>query len=88
MPIVKVKTKGQVTLPTAVRKQIGLKVGDLLEINESKGTLVLTPQTMIDRRLAQSFADFKAGRSYGPFNSTDDMIKDMKQRVKKIKNKK
>jgi len=88
MSIVKVKTKGQVTLPTAVRKLIGLKVGDLLKINENNGTIVLTPQAMIDRRLAQSFADFKAGRSYGPFNSADNMIKDMQQRVKKIKNKK
>jgi AbrB family looped-hinge helix DNA binding protein len=85
MSIVKIKTKGQVTLPTAVRKLIGLKVGDLLAINENKGTIVLTPQTMIDRRLAQSFADFKAGRSFGPFNSANEAIKDMKQRVKKAK---
>ncbi len=87
MSIVKVKIKGQVTLPSSLRQQVGLKVGDLLEVKEERGKIILTPQTIIDRRLAESIADFKAGRSYGPFDTADDMIKDMKQRVKKMKNK-
>ena len=85
MSIIKVKTKGQVTLPSSVRQRIGLKVGDLLKVNEDQGNIILTPQTIIDRRLAESLADFKAGRSYGPFDTANDMIRDMKQRIKKIK---
>jgi len=44
MPIVKVKTKGQVTLPTALREQAGLQVGDLLEITLERGKIMLTAQ--------------------------------------------
>ena len=88
MSIVKVKTKGQVTLPTALRLRIGLKVGDLLRVNEEKGKIVLTPQTIIDRRLADALADVKAGHTYGPFNTADEMIKDMKRRVRQLRNKK
>lgn len=88
MPIVKVKTKGQVTLPTSMRQRMGLKVGDLLKVDEDRGNIVLSPQTIVDRRLAESIADFKAGRSYGPFDTADDMIKDMKQRIKKMHKKK
>lgn len=87
MSIVKVKFKGQVTLPSSLRQQVGLKVGDLLEVKEERGKIILTPQTIIDRRLAESMADFKAGRSHGPFDTADDMIRDMKSRVKKIKSK-
>jgi AbrB family looped-hinge helix DNA binding protein len=88
MSIVRIKTKGQVTLPTAFRLRAGLKIGDLLRVDEKKGKIVLTPQTIIDRRLAEALADVKAGRTYGPFDSADEMIKDMKRRVKKIRNKK
>lgn len=87
MSIVRVKTKGQITLPNSIREQVGLNVGDILEAKEEQGKIILTPQSVVDRRLAESFADFKAGRSYGPFNSAADMIKDMKHRVKKMRNK-
>ena len=36
MPLVKVKEKFQVTIPTALRKAVRLSVGDLLEA-EAKG---------------------------------------------------
>jgi hypothetical protein len=38
---------------------------------------------IIDARLAESEADYKTGRSYGPFNTADEMITDMKARLKK-----
>ena len=31
MPLVKVKNKYQVTLPTSIRKKVGLAVGDVLD---------------------------------------------------------
>ena len=46
----------------------------------------------IDKRLAKSLAETKAGLTYGPFNTADDMIAHMKAelkkraRAKKIKN--
>ena len=82
MSIVKVKTKGQVTLPTSLREQIGLRVGDLLEVKEEKGKIVLTPQTMVDRRLAEALAEVKAGRTFGPFDNADDAIAFLHSKVK------
>ena len=37
MPIVKVKSKYQVTLPSSVRDQVGIAVGDILEATVEKG---------------------------------------------------
>lgn len=55
-------------------KQIGLRVGDYIKLNVDKQIVTLTPQSFIDKRLAQSIADFKAGRSYGPFETEDEAI--------------
>ena len=85
MSIVKVKTKGQVTLSALLREQVGLKVGDLLEVKEEKGKIVLTPQTIIDRRLAEAMADFKAGRSHGPFDTADEAINFLHEKVKEYR---
>ena len=63
MSIVIVKTKGQVTLPAGLRQQVGLNTGDILEAKVEQGKITLTPQTIIDKRLAESLAAFKAGRS-------------------------
>ncbi len=49
MPLVKVKNKYQVTLPTAVRQRAGVTVGDLLEAKADKGKITLTPKVVVDR---------------------------------------
>ena len=38
---------------------------------------------VIDARLAEGLADIRAGRTFGPFNSADEMIAHMKKRLKK-----
>ena len=38
---------------------------------------------VLDARLAEGLADMKAGRTFGPFNSADEMITHMKKRLKK-----
>lgn len=73
MSIVKVKTKGQVTLPARLREQAGLSIGDILKVSVEGGKITLTPQSVLDRRLAESLEDFQNGRSYGPFDSADKM---------------
>ncbi len=42
LPLVKVKTKYQITLPTTVREQAGIDVGDLLEAKDEKRSNVRT----------------------------------------------
>jgi hypothetical protein len=37
---------------------------------------------MIDARLAEGLADIKAGRTFGPFDGTDEVISHMKAQLK------
>lgn len=45
----RIQHKGQVTIPTRVRKQAGLDKGDLVEFSFHRGKIILTPQLLIDR---------------------------------------
>jgi AbrB family looped-hinge helix DNA binding protein len=85
MSIVKVKTKGQVTLPARLREQVGLRVGDIMEATVKAGTITLTPQSIVDKRIAESIADYKAGRTHGPFNSAKEMIAFLDKQSRKAK---
>ena len=39
----KVSTKGQVVLPGPLRRRLGIRAGDPLEVNVEAGSIVLTP---------------------------------------------
>ena len=45
----KIQNKGQVTIPTAVRRQAGLSKGDLVNFTFQRGKIVITPRLVIDR---------------------------------------
>ncbi len=40
----KLSTKGQVVLPGPLRRRLGIRAGDPLEVNVEAGRIVLTPQ--------------------------------------------
>ena len=40
----KVSTKGQVVLPGPLRRRLGIRAGDPLEVNVEAGSIVLTPR--------------------------------------------
>lgn len=52
MPLVRVKEKFQVTIPTELREALDLAVGDILEATIEKETIVLKPKAVVDRRQA------------------------------------
>jgi len=91
MLLVKVKPKGEVTLPSALRERAGLNVGDLLEARFEKGKITLTPKSLIDRRIEEGLEDIRRGRTYGPFDTADQLIeslqRNMKERAKAKKTK-
>jgi len=82
-PLVTVKTKYQVTLPTAVRKAAGIEVGDMLEAKAEGKKITLTPKSLIDRELALALEDVRKGRIYGPFNTVEELMRSLKQEVEK-----
>lgn len=82
MPLVKVKEKYQVTLPTEVRQKAGLAVGDLLEVEVKGKKITLTPKSVVDRELALALEDYEKGRSIGPFRTAKTAIRALRRAAK------
>jgi len=95
----KIQNKGQVTIPTVVRRQAGLSKGDLVNFAFKRGQIVITPKVVIDRAtfptadndytqaqrkvLNARLAKAEKGPFHGPFNTADEMIAHMKTELKK-----
>jgi AbrB family looped-hinge helix DNA binding protein len=43
--VTKVSTKGQIVLPSPIRRRLGLQAGDSFDVRIECGRIVLTPQT-------------------------------------------
>jgi len=69
MSLVTVKNKFQIVIPQSVRDKIGINIGDTLEAKALRGKIVFEPKAVVDRGIAESIAEFKAGRHYGPFDT-------------------
>jgi AbrB family looped-hinge helix DNA binding protein len=75
MPLVKVQEGGQVTLPTELRREVGLEAGDYVQVEREGGRIVLIPQQLaprhpeIDAALKEAREDEHAGRVTPAFNS-------------------
>jgi bifunctional DNA-binding transcriptional regulator/antitoxin component of YhaV-PrlF toxin-antitoxin module len=63
MALATVKNKYQVVIPQHVRDVIGVSVGDVFEA-----------KAIIDRGIAESIAEFKAGDSFGPFATHPEFL--------------
>jgi AbrB family looped-hinge helix DNA binding protein len=50
MTLVKLKEKGQLTIPAAVREQISANKGDVFEVAVSNGNIILKPQDVVSRK--------------------------------------
>lgn len=48
--LVRVQEKGQVTLPTEMRKKLGLKKGDMVAMIETDDGVLITPQQVLATR--------------------------------------
>ena len=83
MPYVTVKNKFQVVIPVAVRKQVGIKVGDLLEAKAERGKVSFIPKSAVDRGIAESLEDFKRGRFIGPFSSAKEAMRALRAKARK-----
>ena len=88
--------KMPLVVPPAARRKAGFKSGQELEVKASGGVITILPKLpnaddeytpeqrkIIDARLAEGLADIKAGRTYGPFDTADEMVAHMKTSIKK-----
>ncbi len=55
--VTKLSTKGQVVLPSAIRRKLGLQAGDALNVKAEDGRIVLPPQKKGTRRKARIVKD-------------------------------
>jgi bifunctional DNA-binding transcriptional regulator/antitoxin component of YhaV-PrlF toxin-antitoxin module len=91
-----VKSKAPIAIPPAMQRRARLVPGDQVEIRAAPGVITIvaklpsaddeyTPaqRRIIDARLAESEDDFKQGRTFGPFDTADEMIAHMKGQLKK-----
>jgi AbrB family looped-hinge helix DNA binding protein len=83
MSIVTVKNKYQVVIPQRVREEIGLDIGDLLEARAENGKIVFEPKSVVDRGIAESIAEFQAGKGYGPFDTHEAFGKALHKKATK-----
>jgi len=90
--VLQIRSNGQITLPTSVRRQARLKEGDLLEVLvEDDGSLRLVPKIAIDRSQAyfwterwqqgerEAEEDLHAGR-FKQFANMDELIHDLESK--------
>ena len=83
MSFVTVKNKYQIVIPAKVRKQVRIKIGDLLEAKAERGKVTFIPKSAVDREIAEGLEDIKKGRTYGPFATAEEMIRSLHGMVKK-----
>ena len=77
MPLVQVREKAQITIPSKIRKTLGIKQGDYLEAEVEDNKIVLIPKILLDKAEAVTLS--KKG---------EEMLKEVLEDVKKGKVKK
>ena len=55
--LVRIQEKGQVTIPTAIRKKLGLKRGDMVAVMETLDGVFITPQQVVANKALDSIGD-------------------------------
>jgi AbrB family looped-hinge helix DNA binding protein len=74
MAAVKVGASRQVAIPKKLHDEMGLSPGDYLEVERRGNQLILTPKSLIEKRLAEALKDVKEGRVGGPYSTVDELI--------------
>jgi len=93
---VTVKSKTPLVVPDAIRRKAGFRSGDKIEFKVSGGMIHILPKLpsaddeytpeqrrAIDARLAESEAELRQSRGFGPFSTAEEMIASMKAELKK-----
>ncbi|MFA5831368.1 MAG: AbrB/MazE/SpoVT family DNA-binding domain-containing protein [Candidatus Paceibacterota bacterium] len=83
--LVKVKSKGQVTIPARMREELHLSDGDFLEAVVKNNGVFFIPKTLVNREIdgifEQGMSDYRKGKGSGAFSS----VKEFKASRKKLK---
>ncbi|MGI8999665.1 MAG: AbrB/MazE/SpoVT family DNA-binding domain-containing protein [Candidatus Limnocylindria bacterium] len=69
--------RGQMVIPKPLRERLGLRGGQLMEIREERGQLIVT-KSVDDDRIGSVYGILKEMREPGGFTRTDDFIHDVR----------
>ena len=84
----KVTRHGQITLPSAVRRELGIEEGDIVEISVEEERAVLVPKKLVDKSQAyfwtrgwqeaekEADEDLEAGRTK-TFDSVEKLLEEL-----------
>jgi len=88
MPLVQVREKAQITIPSKIRKALGIKEGDYLEVEAEGNKIVLIPKILIDKAeavtlsgegekmLKEALEDVEKGK-VKKFKNAEELIDDL-----------
>jgi AbrB family looped-hinge helix DNA binding protein len=88
MSLVQVREKAQITIPSKIRKALGIKKGDYLEAEIEDNKIVFVPKILIDKAepvtlskkgeevLKEALEDVKKGR-VKKFENVEELIDDL-----------
>ena len=86
MPTTKVTRNFQVSIPKEIRDRLGIEQGDLIEVAELDGQIIMIPKRLIDADQAwfwsrewqdgerEAQADIDGGSLIGPFATVDELM--------------
>ncbi len=93
---VTVKNDAALIVPPSVRRQAGIKAGDRLEFRVSGRVITIVPKLPVaddeytpeqrrrmDQEIAQGLEDIRKGRTYGPFNTVQEMAASIEANITK-----
>ena len=81
MELAKLTSKGQITIPLAIRNMLGLKTGDKVFFEESRGKVYITNASQITLANIQTQRQGEAEKA--GFQTEDDVIAYIKELRKK-----
>ncbi|MCL1844992.1 MAG: AbrB/MazE/SpoVT family DNA-binding domain-containing protein [Defluviitaleaceae bacterium] len=87
MELAKVTTKGQVTIPIAIRRKLGVKTGDkLMFVDRPDGVALLNPTMMTLEKIGRAFEGEAERLGLGTEDDVVAMIKEIRKEKREIKN--
>jgi bifunctional DNA-binding transcriptional regulator/antitoxin component of YhaV-PrlF toxin-antitoxin module len=96
MTITVKKSNEAVIVPVSVRRQAGIKAGDRLEFKVSGRVITIRPTKAqssraatrlsgIHREIAKGLEDVRSGRTYGPFDSVEEMAASIESEIGRLR---
>ena len=87
MSLIQVREKAQITIPSRIRKELGIKKGDYLEIVKEDDKIVIIPKILVDKAsvnlstkgeemLKEAIDDVKKGKAK-IYNNVTHLINDL-----------